>query len=92
MAIIGYFLSLADEAMEEGEIRVSPVRGVMEGCERVMGEVLSHLHTATQHHLTSSGANQSPGTRGGVELAVGLQNALREWCGLLMKPEKYLVW
>ena len=82
--------------MEEGEIvRVSPVKGVVEGCECVMAEVCSHLHTAAAHHLYPSPPAQGGGGRGGgreVEFALGLRSGLGVWSRLLLVPEEDSVW
>lgn len=81
--------SIVEESLEEGEIlKVSPVRGVVEGCERVMSTVLLQLHSAAQHDMMSSGHTPS----GGIELAVTLHSGLGEWCRLLMRPQQDPVW
>ena len=79
---------ILEESMEEGEIvHVSPVRGVVVGCEGVMAEVLAQLHTASQYHLSPSGAAGK-----GVEFAVGLQSGVEEWCKWMMEPDPDTVW
>lgn len=80
----------AEEAMEEGEIMRSPAKLVVEGCEHVMSEVLSHLQPAASCQLTP--LQLSDGGSRGVEFAVGLQGGLEGWCQDLMKPEPDSVW
>ena len=81
--------------MEEGEIvKVSPVKGVVEGCESVMEEVCSHLHVAATHHLYPSPPAQGVG-RGGAkeaEFALGLCSGLGVWSRLLLSPEEDATW
>ena len=79
--------------MEEGEIvRVSLVDVVREGCEQVMEKLLVSLQAAAMYHLTAmeaGGGGEAKNTKGGgreVELAVGLQCALRRWCSLMLTP------
>ena len=78
-------LTLSEEAIEEGEIvRESPVQLVVDGCCGVMGEVLSRLHSsACVPHLTPG---QGEGVVGGsdLELVVGLQSGVEEWCDRLL--------
>ena len=75
--------------MEEGEIvRVSPVSGVMKGCDSIMAEVLHQLHTASQHHLSPVGV----GGGGAMDFAVSLQLWLEELCELLIAPDQMSTW
>ncbi len=79
-----------EEAMEEGEIvHVSPVQGVMNGCEGVMAHVLHRLHTASQHHLSPAGVG---GGDGAVEFAVSLQAWLEQLCQLLTERDQDPTW
>ncbi len=66
-------------------MRESAVDRVIKGCENVMSSVLSRLYSATcTPHLTPKGSKVSVAGGRDMELPMGLQEGLIEWCDRIL--------
>lgn len=87
VAFINEGVVILEASMEEGEIvKKSSVDLAINGCQRVMSAVLSHLHSAAcTPHLTPMGAKV--GVAGGCSLdfAIGMQEGLEVWSDSLLR-------
>lgn len=95
-------LSSSEEAMEEGEIvHDSSGKAIAESCRALMVEILTRMHSsACLPHLvpgqappkTTPQGQQAPvggaGDGCGLELTIGLQCGLEQWCRQLLELVK----